>query len=637
MTRRTRGALAAATAAVVGISVAAAGGAGTALASGGAAAAPVVTRAALDPALVAGRGRSRRLPRAGGRERRHQRHGHRPRPDRVHAAGRGVRPEGGAADAGPVRRVHAAQRRPTRSPCGTASPTRPTAAASPRRSTSRVNGKASQDHDADLAVRLALQPVPVHQRPQRRPAAPGLVDHRVRVRAGSHDAARRRSPSRSGRCTSTTSSACCSAAPTRPATGSGSRCPPGATPPGRSSTCSTRELVGAAARARSSPRTCCCFGADPSGRRDSADAFDRAIAFAQRHGLKVYVPPGTYQVNRHIIVDDVTIEGAGSWYTIIKGKEVALETPAPGRLGAHRRRLLRQGRGGRRQQQRAPVRLRHRGRRPRAHRHRPGQRHRRRDERLDDRRPLHPPHQGRHVVRRADDEPAGHQQRHRRPDRRRAELPHRRHELASCSNNFVRNTGDDGLAMWSEETANAGNTFDHNTVQTPTLANGIAIYGGTDNTVSNNLVADPIREGSGMHVGSRFGAEAFTGHLWITDNTTVRAGTYELNWNIGLGRDLDLRARQEHRRRHPGGRRPLPRQHLQRDHAGQRLAGEGPVLDHERPLQGHPGRRHGHLGASAPGWPGRPRSRTSTRATSARSASTTAGRSTSRRPARSSR
>ena len=28
---------------------------------------------------------------------------------------------------------------------------------------------------------------------------------------------------------------------------------------------------------------------------------------------------------------------------------------------------------------------------------------------------------------------------------------------------------------------------------------------------------------------------AFAGHLWITDNTTVRAGTYELNWNIGLG------------------------------------------------------------------------------------------------------
>src|SRR4029079_19787323 len=45
--------------------------------------------------------------------------------------------------------------------------------------------------------------------------------------------------------------------------------------------------------------------------------------------LKVYIPPGTYQVNRHIIVDDVTIEGAGNWYTIIKGHQVDLATPAP--------------------------------------------------------------------------------------------------------------------------------------------------------------------------------------------------------------------------------------------------------------------------------------------------------------------
>lgn len=103
------------------------------------------------------------------------------------------------------------------------------------------------------------------------------------------------------------------------------------------------------------------------------------------------------------------------------------------------------------------------------------------------------------------------------------------------SNNFIRNSGDDGLAMWSDRTADASNTFDHNTVQTPVLANGIAIYGGKDNTVSNNLIADPIREGSAIQVGSRFGAEAFTGYLRITDNTTVRAGTYELNWNIGLG------------------------------------------------------------------------------------------------------
>ncbi|HEY6745414.1 MAG TPA: glycosyl hydrolase family 28-related protein [Mycobacteriales bacterium] len=71
------------------------------------------------------------------------------------------------------------------------------------------------------------------------------------------------------------------------------------------------------------------FGADPPGRRDAAPAFDRAIAFARTHHLPVYVPPGRYQVNRHIVVDDVTITGAGSWYTIVRGREVALSTPDP--------------------------------------------------------------------------------------------------------------------------------------------------------------------------------------------------------------------------------------------------------------------------------------------------------------------
>ena len=75
-------------------------------------------------------------------------------------------------------------------------------------------------------------------------------------------------------------------------------------------------------------------------------------------------------------------------------------------------------------------------------------------------------------------------------------------------NSLIRNTGDDALAMWSQAVSgqpgieDANNVFDHNTVQNPVLANGIAIYGGRDNTVSNNIVADPVREGSGLHAGS---------------------------------------------------------------------------------------------------------------------------------------
>ncbi|GAA0946804.1 glycosyl hydrolase family 28-related protein [Virgisporangium aurantiacum] len=273
------------------------------------------------------------------------------------------------------------------------------------------------------------------------------------------------------------------------------------------------------------------FGADPTGRKDSADAFDRAIAFARRSGLKVYVPPGTYQVNRHIIVDNVTIEGAGNWYTVIKGREVALDTPLPdgsvhtgvgfyGKAGGSsnvhlsgfsiegdvRERIdLDQVNGIGGAMSNSTIDGLH-------------IRHTKVGMWFDG--PMTNIRITNNVI---VDQIAD------------ALNFHTGVTNSLARNNFVRNTGDDGLAMWAENETNAGNVFDHNTVQTPTLANGIAIYGGHDNTVSNNLVADPLREGSGLHAGSRFGAEPFTGHLWFTNNTTVRAGGLDLNWNLGLG------------------------------------------------------------------------------------------------------
>ena len=276
------------------------------------------------------------------------------------------------------------------------------------------------------------------------------------------------------------------------------------------------------------------FGADPTGQRDSADAFDTAIAFAKQWHREVYLPPGTYQVNRHILVDNVTIEGAGNWYTIVKGHQVTLSTPLPdgsvhtgvgfygkyvadgGSSNVHLSGFAIEG----------DVR-----------------------ERIDSDQVngiggslsnstieglyIHHTKVGMWL------------------DGPMSNLRIRDNIIVDqiadginfhtgvtdsvVANNFVRNTGDDALAMWSDKIEDANNTFDHNTVQTPVLANGIALYGGTDNTISNNLVADPIREGSGLQVGSRFGAQPFTGSLWITNNTTVRSGPFELNWNIGLG------------------------------------------------------------------------------------------------------
>ena len=276
------------------------------------------------------------------------------------------------------------------------------------------------------------------------------------------------------------------------------------------------------------------FGADPTGHRDASQAMTAAIAFAQKVHLPVYVPPGTYSVSQHIIVNNVTIDGAGSWYTIFKGHQVTLSTPAPdgsihtgvGFYGLYadqgdstnvhlsgfaiegdvRERIDTDqvnGIGGALSNstidglyiQHTKVGI-----------------------WLDG--PMTNLSITNNVI--VDQIADGINF-------------HTGVTNSTASNNFIRNTGDDGMAMWSEITADANDTFDHNTIQTPVLANGIALYGGTDNTVSNNLIADPIREGSGIQLGSRFNAVPFSGSDWITNNTTVRAGTYELNWNIGLG------------------------------------------------------------------------------------------------------
>jgi hypothetical protein len=277
------------------------------------------------------------------------------------------------------------------------------------------------------------------------------------------------------------------------------------------------------------------YGADPTGAKDSGKAFAAAVAAGEKAQKVVYIPAGTFQVNRHIVVDKVTVMGAGSWYTIIKGHQVTLTTPLPdksihtgvgfygkyaaqgGSTAVHLSGFAIEG----------DVR-----------------------ERVDTDQvngiggvlgggstidglyiqhtkvgmwfdgPFRDLTISNNVI---VDQIADGLNLH-------TGISHVR-----VTNNFIRNTGDDGMAMWSEAHSDYGNRFDHNTVQTPVLANGIAIYGGHDNVVSDNLIADPIREGSALHAGSRFGATPFSGTLSFSRNSTVRAGGFELNWKIGLG------------------------------------------------------------------------------------------------------
>jgi hypothetical protein len=53
------------------------------------------------------------------------------------------------------------------------------------------------------------------------------------------------------------------------------------------------------------------YGADPTGATDSSNAFSQAISAAQAQGKTIWIPSGTFQVNQHIIVNNVTIQGAG--------------------------------------------------------------------------------------------------------------------------------------------------------------------------------------------------------------------------------------------------------------------------------------------------------------------------------------
>jgi hypothetical protein len=282
------------------------------------------------------------------------------------------------------------------------------------------------------------------------------------------------------------------------------------------------------------------FGAKADGSTDAAPAIDAAIAYAKAHNKTVWIPRGTFQVNRHIVVDNVTVQGAGNWYSIIKGTQQTLSTPAPdnsihtgpgfygkyatdgGSSNVHLSGFAIEGDvrdrvdtdqvngiGGALNNSTVDGLYIH---------------HTKVGLWLDG--PMTNFSATNNIV--VDQIADGINF-------------HQGVTNSTASNNFFRNTGDDGMAMWSEKVSgnagivNANNVFDHNTVQTPTLANGIAIYGGTDNTVSNNLVADPIREGSGLHIGSRFGSTPFAGYLHFTNNTTVRAAPFELNWHIGLG------------------------------------------------------------------------------------------------------
>lgn len=258
------------------------------------------------------------------------------------------------------------------------------------------------------------------------------------------------------------------------------------------------------------------YGADPSGKRESSSALTAAIAAARARRRPLWLGPGTYRVDGHLAVDRVTIVGAGPWYSILSGDGVGLYggSRASGVHLAHFAII------GEVRERNDKVKLAAIG----------GTmggastiedlwlQHHKSGVWLDG------PLRGVTIrrLRILDNSADGINLRRGVRD-------------ARVENLFVRNSGDDGIALWSHYASDAHDLVEHNTVVAPMLANGIAIYGGRDIRVSSNVVADTLTEGGGIHLGNRFDAVPLSGRITLIDNLLLRTGSFDPNWGFGVG------------------------------------------------------------------------------------------------------
>lgn len=102
---------------------------------------------------------------------------------------------------------------------------------------------------------------------------------------------------------------------------------------------------------------------------------------------------------------------------------------------------------------------------------------------------------------------------------------------STVTNCHFRGTGDDSIALWSAKVAdntvpNSGNRISGNTIQCPWLANCIAVYGGGDVTIENNLAEDTVLNGAAIDISSNFDPIPFCGKVTVTNNIGVRCGSY---------------------------------------------------------------------------------------------------------------
>ena len=99
----------------------------------------------------------------------------------------------------------------------------------------------------------------------------------------------------------------------------------------------------------------------------------------------------------------------------------------------------------------------------------------------------------------------------------------------------IRNTGDDAFAIFANASGTNGNRFKLDSASAPTLANGFAIYGGSDNGIEDSDAADTVTASAGIAVSTRFAPTPLGGTTRVLRSTVTRTGGHEPNWNSNFG------------------------------------------------------------------------------------------------------
>lgn len=274
------------------------------------------------------------------------------------------------------------------------------------------------------------------------------------------------------------------------------------------------------------------FGADPTGASDSTAKIQAAVDAGKAQGRTVYIPQGTYDVRDHIVVDQVTLAGAGPWYSVLTGRDPSNRAKAVGVYGKYA------NQGGSKNVTLKDFAI------------------------IGD------------IRERVDDDQVnaiggalsnstvdnvwmqhtkcgawmdGPMDNFTIKNSRILDQTadgvnfHMGVTNSTVTNTFVRNSGNDGLAMWAESVPNVKNKFTFNTVVLPILANNIVTYGGKDITISDNVMADTLTNGGGLHIANRYPGvnsgqgTAVSGTITAARNTLIRTGNNDYNWQFGVG------------------------------------------------------------------------------------------------------